>query len=247
MRTSPPARVDVLSTGYAVIKGTQHTPRPGAVFDAAGPADDRRYCLVDVERRVVLKTVQHPALVAVTAGVSGDVLSVTLPSSESVSAEPAPVRTMECDYWGRRVAVDVDCGAHAQLMSDYLGKEVALGRVRPGDVVYGQRVSIVTTASLNALGDSAAVSGLSEQFARFRPTFLIATSVPFAEDGWAGAEVQAGPVRLRLGGPIPRCAVCDLHPRTGARDVRLLRAMARCRPLNDRGEPHFGIFAEVVG
>ena len=51
---------------------------------------------------------------------------------------------------------------------------------------------------------------------------------------------------LRIGGPIPRCAVIDHHPETGVKDVRLLKELVRSRPTNSAGEPMFGVYAEVV-
>ena len=53
-----------------------------------------------------------------------------------------------------------------------------------------------------------------------------------------------GEARLRIGGPIPRCAVIDHHPETGMKDLRLLKALVAQRPTNKAGEPMFGVYAE---
>jgi uncharacterized protein len=52
-----------------------------------------------------------------------------------------------------------------------------------------------------------------------------------------------GEATVRIGGPVPRCAVVDHHPETGAKDVRLLKALARERPTNRAGEPVLGVYA----
>ena len=55
-----------------------------------------------------------------------------------------------------------------------------------------------------------------------------------------------GDARLRIGGPIPRCAVIDHHPGTGEKDLRLLNALVRERPTNRAGEPMLGVYATCV-
>jgi uncharacterized protein YcbX len=52
---------------------------------------------------------------------------------------------------------------------------------------------------------------------------------------------------LRIGGPVPRCAVIDHHPGTGVKDARLLKALVASRPTNAAGEPVLGVYAEVAG
>ena len=58
--------------------------------------------------------------------------------------------------------------------------------------------------------------------------------------------MAVGDATIRVGGPIPRCAVIDHHPETGEKDARLLKALVRTRPTNRAGEPMFGVYATVV-
>jgi uncharacterized protein YcbX len=97
---------------------------------------------------------------------------------------------------------------------------------------------VVTTASLAALGDPDA--------RRFRATVVVETDEPWMEDTWLGKELTVGDATIRIGGPIPRCAVIDHHPETGAKDLRLLKALAQSRPTNRAGEPMFGVYATVT-
>ncbi|WP_209370210.1 MOSC domain-containing protein [Brevibacterium renqingii] len=252
MTSRPGESLDAVSVGFAPVKGTRHVRRPDAQFDAEGPVGDRRYCLVDVERRQVLKTVQHPSLLGVTAELRGQELAITLPDGRSVCAAPATGdEVLTCDYWKRTTDLSLTRGPHAALLSMWLGRPVRLARAPRGDIVFGAPVSIVTTASIGELADRVSRPELIDEAARFRATFVVDTDVPFAEEAWQGREVSLvgpdhGEVRVCIGAPIPRCAVIDLDPVTGERNARLLRALADYRPANEFGEPLFGVYAEIV-
>lgn len=240
--------LDVRSIGFTPIKGARHQSQPAASFDEHGPVGDRRYCLVDTETRQVLRTVQHPSLVAVAAALHGAQLEVTLPDGRSVCAVPEPSgEVLTCDYWSRPVEAELTQGPHDALLSAWLGKPVRLAHVPRGDVVFGEPITIVTTASIRDLGERVGHPDLLAEAARFRATLLVETDVPYQEETWNGREMTFGESRIRVGGPIPRCAVMDLHPVTGARGSRLLKSLAAHRPRNEAGEPHFGVYGQVVG
>lgn len=239
-----PAELVVRAAGFAPVKGTRHLSLPVVELDERGPVGDRAWCLVDVGARRVLRTVQHPTLVGVVARVSAGVLSMTLPSGESVAAEPVPSsEVLDCDYWGRTVPLALASGPHAELCSRHLGKDVRLAAAPRGGVVFGSPVTVVGTASLRDL--STRVGRLVEA-ARFRATLVVETDEPYVEDTWLGVEVAVGEAVVRVGGPIPRCAVIDHHPETGEKDARLLRTLVTSRPTNKAGEPMFGVYADVV-
>ena len=235
-----PAELLVRTAGFTPVKGTRHLTHQRLELDDHGPVGDREWCLVDVGARRVLRTVQHPALIAVVARTDARSLEMTLPSGESVAAEPTlSGRTVTCDYWGRQVELALAEGPHAGLVADHLGQDVRLARAPRGGVVFADPVTIVGTASVGELGENV-------EAARFRATLVVETDEPWIEDSWLGTEVQVGGARLRVGGPIPRCAVIDHHPETGVKDTRLLKALVRRRPVNRAGEPMFGVYAEVV-
>ena len=239
-----PAELVVRAAGFAPVKGMRHLSLPTVELDELGPVGDRAWCLVDVVARRVLRTVQHPSLVGVVARVEGDVLTMTVPSGESVAAQPVPSgEAVTCDYWGRSVRLALTDGPHAGLCSRFLGQDVRLAAAPRGGVVFASPVTLVGTASLRDL--STRVGRLVEA-ARFRATLVVETDEPYVEDSWLGAEVAVGDARLRIGGPIPRCAVIDHHPETGVKDARLLKALVASRPSNAAGEPMFGVYADVV-
>jgi uncharacterized protein YcbX len=110
---------------------------------------------------------------------------------------------------------------------------------RPGEVVYGAAVSLVTTSSLAALAERL---GEPVDEASFRATFVLDTGdlAAGAELGWTGRELDVGPARVRVRAPVPRCAVIGLDPTTGERGTRALQA------LGAGGSTSFGVDAVVV-
>ncbi|WP_210603697.1 MOSC domain-containing protein [Brevibacterium oceani] len=256
--------------GFAHIKGTRHELRPGAVVDAGGPIGDREFCLVDVERRTVLKTVQNPKLIQIATSLvrggdgddgsergsglarDGDELTMVLPDGCSVSGIPSGSgERLTCDYWKRPVELELTEGPHSDLASEWLGTPVRLARAPRGAVVYGSPISIVTTASLRDLSRRMAQShpgspDLAAEAARFRATVVIDTDEPYVEETWEGVTVNLGDLRVRIGTPIPRCAVMDLDPLTGERNAPVLKTLAGYRPRNHAGEPLFGVYADVL-
>lgn len=250
LRGAVPAPAAVLrpyAVGFTPVKGTRHLLQPDAVFDAAGPVGDRGYCLIDVRRRRVLKTVQNPSLIAVLARRDGRLLDVTLPDGRRARAVPGTTgEVVTCAYWGRPVRLSLADGPHAALFSSWLGRPVRLAVAPRGAVVYGAPVTVVATASVTDLGERAAHPGLLGEAGRFRATFVVHTDVPYIEDSWAGATIRIGPYLMQAMSPIPRCAVIDHDPVTGARRGTLLKTLAGYRRTNDAGEPHFGLYARLV-
>jgi uncharacterized protein len=237
----------VRRAGFAPVKGMRHLALDRIALDERGAVGDRAWCLVDTRDARVLRTVQHPSLIGVVARTQGDELELTLPTGERVSA-PAPVsgEHLVCDYWGRPVDLALTDGPHAELVSDWLGGPVRLAAAPRGGVVFADPVTVVGTASLRDLAARVGHEGLAEQAARLRATLVVETEEPYVEDSWAGQEHGVGEATLRIGGPVPRCAVIDHHPVTGEKDVRLLKALARVRPTNRAGEPMLGVYATCV-
>ena len=229
----------VRSAGFAPVKGMRHLSLDHVDLDERGAVGDRAFCVVDPASRRVLRTVQHPSLIGVVARTYDDRLRLTLPSGEIADGPATPSgETITCDYWGRQVELALAEGPHAELISLQLGKDVRLARAPRGAVVFADPITIVATASLAALGDLDA--------RRFRATLLLETDEPWLEDSWLGRELTVGDATVRVGGPIPRCAVIDHHPETGEKDARILKALVKQRPTNRAGEPMFGVYATVT-
>ncbi|QBR93122.1 MOSC domain-containing protein [Nocardioides euryhalodurans] len=233
----------VARIGFTPVKGGRHLTHPAVSLTRGGPQGDRRFCLVDLAAGRCLRTVHHPTLLQTSAVWDWTVLSVALPSGV---VEGTPVATGEVhhvDYWGRSTAVEVVAGPWAAAYSAHLGREVVLVSGAPGDLVYGGPVTLVTSASLARLADEV---GAPVDAARFRATFELDGGEldPDAEQEWVGRRVRIGVAEVRVRGVVPRCAVVDVHPETGVRDLALLSSLADRR--SSRGEPVFGVDAEVT-
>ena len=237
----------VSSVGFAPVKGTRHTSYDAVELTAGGPVGDRGLCFVDVEGRRVLRTVQNPSMVALAAHRDGAELVVELPAGDVARGVLRSTgETITCDYWGRPTDLELLDGPWGEAVSAYLGAPVRLAAARPGAVVYGAPVSLVTTASLHDLARRAERPRLLDEAARFRPSMVLdVEDEPYAEESWVGREVRVGAAVLRVNGRIPRCAVIDLDPGTGARSAGVLRALAG-RGVDDHGDPFFGVDAQVV-
>lgn len=249
--------VNVARLSLTPLKGTAHESLKAVSLDLEGPRHDRRFCLVDPARARVLRTVENPALVSCQARYDGTSLAVRLPDGSTVvDVVGDRVAQLEVDYWGRRAAVHVISGPWARAFSALLAQEVLLAEVdRPGQVVFGGSVTLLTTSSLRELAarlgrvlDGEALLVDSE---RFRSTVAVdtGTASAFVEDSWVGREITLGAATVRVRGPVPRCAVVRLRPRDGRQErPDPLRALAWDRTeVNERGrEVVFGVDAQVV-
>lgn len=238
----------VARVGVAAMKGTRHGGQDALELDAAGAVGDRLFCLVDPSTQRVLRTVQNPSLVAVAARRDGVSLDVTLPSGATAGGEPSDSGgSLTCDYWGRPVDLRLLDGPHSALFTSYLGFEVALAQAPRAEVIYGNPISIITTASLRELASHVGAGPAGLDPARFRATVVVDLGeVPFSEEELVGRELALGDARVRVAARIPRCAVIDLDPGTGERNGGLMRALGRLRPDSGPEGPIFGVDAQVT-
>lgn len=234
----------VARVGFTSLKGGRHQTHESVLLTEAGPLGDRAFCLVDPAVDRCLRTVENPTLLQTCASWDGVVLSVKMPSGTVVVGEPVSTGEMhEVDYWGRTAVVELVQGPWAAAYSAHLGREVVLASSAPGEVVYSGSVTLVTNGSLAGLAERV---GVSVDGARFRATFQLDTgdTDPHVEDGWVGRRLRLGTAEVRVRGVVPRCAVIDLEPGSGVRDLGVMKALAGYR--RGYGEVTFGVNAEVT-
>lgn len=212
-------RLPVTRLGLALIKGTRHLDRTEIEFDEHGPVGDRDFCLVDVEKRRVLRTVENPTLLQLSARDLGDRLAVSTPDGRVTEAttRDAVGDPLTADYWGRGARIRLQDSALNAALTAHLGREVRLARAERGDVVYAEPVSIVTTGALRRLCEAMTTSGYAVPLAlevRFRATVTLDSD----EDPAPGTRLRLGEAEVEIGAPLERCAVVDLDPVTGQRD-----------------------------
>ncbi len=239
-------RMIVVRAGYAPMKGTRHLALETVTLDQRGPIGDRSWCLVDTERRRVLRTAAHP-LLAATVSDEGNTVIVTLPDGRHASEDVSrPGASHVVDYWGRAAEVSSYDGGVGELLSSSVGRPVQLARASRGHVVYGAPVSLIGTASVDDLAHRMGLPDATGLAERFRSTFVVETEEPWVEDGWLGRELSIGTAVIRVHSPIGRCGVVNLNPTTGRRDAGVLKALASFRPTNAAREPLAAVDAEVV-
>ena len=76
---------------------------------------------------------------------------------------------------------------------------------------------------------------------RFRGNLYLEGSGAWAEFGWIGKELQIGGARLRVEGPIDRCAATNVNPDSAARDLNIPLALQR-----GFGHVDMGVYAQVI-
>lgn len=227
--------------GFTSLKGARHLARPFVDLTRDGPVGDRVFCLVDLARERVLRTIENPTLMQTRATWDAGVLTVTLPGARLEGVPTLTGETRTFDYWGRSVTLEIVDGPWAAEYSTRLGYDVVLARATKGEVVYGASVSLVTTGSLDELSRRVGMRVLDSQL---RATFTVHTDAPHREDAWIGRRLTLGEAEVEVRGAIPRCSVIDLDPDTGTRRTDAMRALATYR--RQRSEVVFGVDAVVA-
>lgn len=89
-------------------------------------------------------------------------------------------------------------------------------------------LSLITTQTVRAMGE---MVGAALHPLRFRPNLLVeaAGGEPFAEDGWVGAVLTVGGLRMRVDKRDQRCMVINVDPATTGRNAAVLRTVAQRR------------------
>jgi hypothetical protein len=161
----------------------------------------------------------------------------------------AEILTLEADF-GRGASLSGSPGVARDrvVLEEFIATRAEAPR-RPGGRLVEQEgttfsdtgrpvVSIVSLATLSALGEAA---GASLDPRRFRGNLVIEGAEPWEEFDWIGRKMWAGSVLLRPVERIGRCAATSVDPETGAvaPDVPQL--------LRDRfGHCDCGVYAEIV-
>jgi len=122
-------------------------------------------------------------------------------------------------------------GAELDITDPALADELAAGaRAMKQDrgVFDIMPLSLISEHSVAAVGD---LVGSELNVRRFRPNIVVEARAPeaFPEDAWVGATLAIGTARLRVDQRDQRCVLINVDPDTGARDSRVLRAIARQR------------------
>ena len=239
----------VTRISLAPVKGLGLVHPDSVDLQPTGVAGDRRFWMVDADRRLVNAKV-CPELLQIRPRWDETTNELELHFPDGTAAHGVvelgePVDTV---LYGEPHSSRLVHGPWADAVSTYAGRPVTLLWSESGAVdrcSYGTGwMSLVSRASLQRLGEVADVERVDGR--RFRMTFEIDGVGPHEEDDWIGHTVRIGAAQVRPAGDVGRCVITKLDPDTGTSDLDTLGALARYR-RNGRTEPlPFGVYGEVL-
>jgi uncharacterized protein YcbX len=166
--------------------------------------------------------------------VVGGIVELGEPVAAVMYGEPQPSHRV-IGPWAEAISTHA-CDELTLLWSDGGAADRLIG---------GGSVSLVSRASLERLREEAGVDDPVDG-RRFRMLFEVDGLGPHEEDGWIGADVQAGEATLAFNGDVGRCVVTSRHPDTGEIDLPTLAVLAAYRPEGVSEPLPFGIYGSVT-
>jgi uncharacterized protein YcbX len=242
--------VTVSRLSIAPVKALALEHPPEIRVEPFGIVGNRAFYLVDADGARVSGP-KHGRLMQVLSSYDPDaeLLTLRFPDGDVVQGDASRLNggPVVSDFWGRTVAARVVEGPFGPALSDWYDQPLRLVRpTRPGAAADVEPVSVMSVASAEALSRSAGGNRQVLDTRRFRLNIELDGCEPFEEDTWEDQSVQMGGAVLRIGGPIPRCAVTTYDPDSGRRDFGTLRAIREVRGVTADGKLSFGVYGEVV-
>jgi uncharacterized protein len=227
------------------VKGFALLHPDGVKLTVRGVVEDRRFALVDAEgKRLRSSHVSWPAVVRGEYDADSEVLRLRFPDgtvAEGSAAGAGPVR--EWDFHGGQLEPGrVVEGEWNDRLSALAGYDVRIVRPEQPGRVREDPVTLVSLASVARLEQEA--DGRVDP-RRFRMLFDLDGCAEHEEDTWDGRRVRVGEAVLRVGGPVPRCAVTTRDPDSGRRDLDTLRLIKGYRGVRNGEAIDFGVYAGV--
>jgi uncharacterized protein len=203
---------------------------------------NRRFYLISDEGRLVNGN-DVGKLVRVRPTVEGGRLELRFPDGSLTAGEVELGDPVETNFWGRPVHGRLVEGPWSAALSAYAGKAVRLVRTEtPGTGSDVRAGTIVSLASCARLGQEL---GADVDPRRFRMLLELDGLAEHEEDDWTDRPVRIGGAVVRVGGPVPRCAITTQDPDTGVPTLDTLRAIAGYRGLRNRKAIDFGVYFDV--
>jgi uncharacterized protein len=216
----------------------------------AGVAGDRRFWLVDANRRLV-NGKRHPALMRVHAGwdEASRRLALAFPDGSVVEGEVEPGEPFEAELYGTPHPSRLVAGPWQKALSEFVGEPVTLlwseGGAQDRGSDRGGWASLVSRGSLDRLaveaGSTETVDGR-----RFRMLFEIDGVEPHEEDTWLGRRVAIGDAVIVPLGDVGRCVVTTCDPDSGTSDFDTLKLLAGYRREGVTEPLPFGVYCDVA-
>lgn len=231
------------------IKGLRVSPRSEVVLAAGGVEENRRFLLLDAERRMVngKRLGELQTLTAEYSATQGR-LEIRFPDGAIVGGEPLAGAQSTARFFSSTMPVREVAGPWSAALSEFLGAPVTLVRseLDAGAVDRGASgaITLISQATLARVATAAGVDALDGR--RFRMLFEVDGVAAHEEDGWLGVPLRIGEAVVTPGGHVGRCVVTSRDPDSGIRDIATLDALAAYRGEAATTEPlACGVYGRV--
>lgn len=235
----------------APIKGLAIQERQTIELHVHGVEDDRRYCIVDEDGRL-LNAKRVPQFVRIRPFLDEAArrLELVMADGKRVSGDMGLGDPLDITIHRRPATAREVVGPWAEALSAEAGEPVRLVKLdhvgngvdRAGN---GGGATLLGVDSLRAIAEAAGVAGPVDP-RRFRMLIGVAGTEAHVEDEWIGRPVRVGQAVVVPSGNVGRCAVTTIDPVTGVADIDTLKALARYRGDELTTEPlPFGVWARV--
>lgn len=212
------------------VKSLSGIEVPSFETDDFGPVGDRRWMIVDEDRRFVTQR-DHPELARVETRLEGDRVFIRIPDEGefALTASEEEVRVQVWRDWVKALAglpeandaLSRFCGKPVRLvfMPDSSFRRVDAGRVdeyRRVGFADGFPFLVTNTASLAELNTRLEAP---VEMRRFRPNIVVEGAGAWDEDEWHSLGI--GDNQLSIVKPCSRCVMTTVDPVTGQKDTAL--------------------------
>jgi uncharacterized protein YcbX len=240
----------VVRISIAPVKSL-HLVNPDEVeLGHAGVTGDRRFWLVDANRRLV-NGKAHPELMRVLPEWDEESrrLALSFPDGSVVEGDVEPGEPFAAELYRTPHPSRTVPGPWQEALSEFAGEPLTLlwsergAQDRGND--RGGWATLISRGSLERLraeaGNDGAVDGR-----RFRMLFEIDGVEPHEEDAWIGRRVTIGDAVVAPIGDVGRCVVTTCDPDTAVSDFDTLKLLAGYRPEGVTEPLPFGVYCDVV-
>lgn len=210
----------------------------------AGVAENRRFMLVDENGERLRSSVTYwPIPLAARYDAERETLSVRFPDGTVTEGSALELGEEILPTMGERTMPSrVLEGAWTAPLSRLAGKPVRIARTETPGAALEEPLTLVSEESIERIEHEA---GREVDGRRFRMLFTVRGCEPHEEDEWSGRLVRLGETVIRVGGPVPRCALTTRSPDTGERDLDTLKLIKGYRGVRDGEAIDFGVYARV--
>jgi uncharacterized protein YcbX len=234
----------------APVKALHVFERHEVELTRAGVVGDRRFWLVDRDRRLV-NGKAHPELMRVRPewDEASRRLALSFPDGSVVEGEVEPGDLFEAELYGTPHPSRLVPGPWQDALSEFVGEPVTLlwseGGAQDRGNDRGGWASLISRGSLEQMR---AEAGAAEPVdgRRFRMLFEIDGVEAHEEDTWLSNRIAIGDAVIVPLGDVGRCVVTTRDPDSGVSDFDTLKLLAGYRRHGVTEPLPFGVYCDVA-